>query len=373
MKPANLIQETSLWGNPLFLSLMGIVLFLLIVIIVLADVVKGSALIAKDSPKSTAKKLGIIIFLFIASSYASFAEGMANATATAAVPANSAADTFNGLGGAVFYTLVAAIVVELLVIIVLVQSIRVLLGISERKALEASENGEVEEAFPMLLDKMNASVAIEEESSILMDHEYDGIRELDNDLPPGWKYGFYVTIVFACVYIYIYHISHSSELQAGEYNKEMAQAEQDLANFRKNSASAIDENNVKLLTDAESLAKGKELFHDNCAPCHNQQGQGLVGPNLTDDYWLHGGSIKDIFNTIKYGWPEKGMKSWKDDFSGGQIALLASYIKSIHGTNPPNPKEKQGELYTETTASTSSNDSSKVAKADTNKVKVEVK
>ena len=135
----------------------------------------------------------------------------------------------------------------------------------------------------------------------------------------------------------------------------MAQADADLAAYRKTAANAVDETTVKLLTDAESLAKGKELFHDNCVACHNQQGQGLVGPNLTDDYWLHGGKINDVFKTIKFGYPEKGMKAWKDDFSGSQIAMLASYIKSLHGTNPPNPKEKQGELFVEgTTAPTDS-------------------
>ena len=134
-----------------------------------------------------------------------------------------------------------------------------------------------------------------------------------------------------------------------------------MANFRKNSASAIDENNVKLLTDAESLAKGKELFHDNCAPCHNQQGQGLVGPNLTDDYWLHGGSIKDIFKTIKYGWQDKGMKSWKDDFSPKQIQELASFVKSLKGTHPATPKAPQGELYIESTPGAKPSDTTKPA------------
>jgi cytochrome c oxidase cbb3-type subunit 3 len=112
--------------------------------------------------------------------------------------------------------------------------------------------------------------------------------------------------------------------------------------------------------DEGSLASGKTIFMDNCAACHGRAGEGGVGPNLTDDYWLHQGGIKDIFKTIKYGWPEKGMKSWQQDLGAKQIHEISSYIKSLHGTNPANAKEKQGELYKETIG----NDSIQVVPAD---------
>jgi mono/diheme cytochrome c family protein len=101
---------------------------------------------------------------------------------------------------------------------------------------------------------------------------------------------------------------------------------------------------VKYLQDTASLREGKELFLTNCASCHMPDGGGLVGPNLTDDYWLHGGSIGDIFGTILNGYPSKGMKTWKEDFTTGQIAKLASYIKSLHGTTPVVAKAPEGIL-----------------------------
>ncbi|HSC37770.1 MAG TPA: c-type cytochrome, partial [Chitinophagaceae bacterium] len=111
---------------------------------------------------------------------------------------------------------------------------------------------------------------------------------------------------------------------------------------------------------AQMLEGGKTVFLQNCSPCHGKSGEGVVGPNLTDDYWLHGGGVKDIFKTIKYGWPEKGMKSWKDDLSPTQIAQLSSFIKSLRGTHPPNGKEQQGELYQETGALPPKNDTGTV-------------
>jgi cytochrome c oxidase cbb3-type subunit 3 len=130
----------------------------------------------------------------------------------------------------------------------------------------------------------------------------------------------------------------------------MQQAEQEKEAYLAKSANKVDENSVVFLNDAVALGSGKKIFTASCAPCHGADGGGVVGPNLTDDYWLHGGSLNDVFKTIKYGWTEKGMKSWKDDFSPVQIAQIASYVKSLHGTKPATPKEPQGELYKESNA-----------------------
>jgi len=135
----------------------------------------------------------------------------------------------------------------------------------------------------------------------------------------------------------------------------------------KKSANNVDETTVKLLSDNANLAVGKDLFMASCTACHGKLGEGTVGPNLTDDYWLHGGGLKDVFKSIKYGWPDKGMKSWKEDFSPMQIAQLTSYIKTLKGTNPPKAKEKQGDLYTEEVVLVK--DSAAVVIADTTAVK----
>jgi cytochrome c oxidase cbb3-type subunit 3 len=198
-----------------------------------------------------------------------------------------------------------------------------------------------------LLLSLTDAVAVEEEESILLDHDYDGIKELDNNLPPWWKYGFYLTIVTSVIYLVHFHVLKTGDLQGKEYDNAIAQAKIEVDEFMKTSANNVDENTVKVLTEASDIASGKDLFMANCVACHGKGGEGTVGPNLTDDYWIHGGSIQDLFKTLKYGWVEKGMKAWKDDLSPMQIAQVASYIKTLNGTNPPNPKAPQGDLYTE--------------------------
>ena len=196
------------------------------------------------------------------------------------------------------------------------------------------------------LDKFNASVAIEHEKDILMDHDYDGIKELDNNLPPWWKYGFYLTIVIAICYLTYFHLL-GGDLQIARYEKSLVEAKAAQEAYQKEHGDIINDANVKLITDKVQLAEAEKIFKASCSPCHGMDAHGVVGPNLTDDYWIHGGSIKNVFKTITNGYPEKGMKSWKTDFSALQINQLASYVKSLRGTNPPNPKEKQGDLYVE--------------------------
>jgi cytochrome c oxidase cbb3-type subunit 3 len=138
-----------------------------------------------------------------------------------------------------------------------------------------------------------------------------------------------------------------------EYKNQLATAEQEMAEYRKTAANLVDETNVKYLSDAAELAKGKEIFEKNCTPCHGPQAQGAqVGPNLTDNYWIHGGAMGDIFKTIKNGVQGKGMKSWKNDLTPSMIAQVSSYIKSLKGSNPPNPKAPDGTLFEEAAATT---------------------
>lgn len=201
--------------------------------------------------------------------------------------------------------------------------------------------------FTAFWTRVNRLKPIEEEASLDTGHSYDGIRELNNVTPPWFIAGFVISILCAGAYLWRYHVGKSAPLQIEEYNIAVAEAKVKLDEFLRTQANNVDENTVVVL-DAEGIAAGQALFAANCVACHGDKGQGAsVGPNLTDNYWLHKGGIKDIFKTIKYGWPEKGMKSWKDDFSPTQIAQLASYVHALKGSNPTGAKEPQGELYQE--------------------------
>lgn len=217
-------------------------------------------------------------------------------------------------------------------------------------AYEKEHTNAVNESWiERLWNKINSFKPIEEEASIDVGHNYDGIRELDNITPPWFTAGFLFTIVFGLFYLWRYHVSHSAPLQVEEFKMEMAQAEIDKSKYLSMQANNVDENSVKML-EAPDIAAGKAIFTEKCIACHEAHGgskAGGVGPNLTDDYWIHGGSIKNIFTSIKYGWPDKGMISWKDQLSANQMAQVASFVKSLKGSNPAGAKEKQGELYVE--------------------------
>jgi len=183
------------------------------------------------------------------------------------------------------------------------------------------------------------------ERDILLDHDYDGIYELDNSLPPWWLYTFYAAIAFAFVYMGIFVTSDSSLRQIPEYQAEMAEAKIAVEEYLATQANLVDETNAELLVDAAALARGKETYDMYCVACHAADGGGGVGPNLTDKYWLHGdGTIRPIFATIKHGVPEKGMIAWKTQLSASKIHEVASYISTLRNNTPAEPKEPQGEL-----------------------------
>ncbi len=189
-------------------------------------------------------------------------------------------------------------------------------------------------------------VPMEKEKDILFDHEYDGIRELDNVLPPWWVAMFYVTIIFGVAYFGYYHMSDNGLSSAEEYEISMKEAEEAVKAHLANQADAVDETNVSLLTDDTDLSIGQTIFQAQCTPCHGMalEGNG-IGPNLTDEYWFNGGGIKNVFATIKYGVPEKGMISWKSQIRASDMQKVASYILSLQGTDPPNAKEPQGDKW----------------------------
>lgn len=191
----------------------------------------------------------------------------------------------------------------------------------------------------------STTVSVEKEKDILMDHDYDGIRELDNTLPPWWLYMFYITIVWAVLYLGYFHGGGGGALQEAEYVAEMEIANEAKAAFVARQANKIDENNVSLLTGEADLEVGKTIYTTNCIACHGANGEGGIGPNFADEYWIHGGSPSDVFKTIKYGVPEKGMIAWKDQMSLADIQKVTSYLNTFTGTDPPNGKEAQGEIY----------------------------
>lgn len=185
----------------------------------------------------------------------------------------------------------------------------------------------------------------EEKTSMMLDHEYDGIREMDYGMPPWLTAIFVGTIVFAIAYLVQIWGIGNIEGQIAEYHSEVMQAEIDVAEWRAKQANLIDENSVAFVTEDAQLEQGKEIFLKECKACHAVDGGGGVGPNLTDNYWIHGGSIQDVFKTIKYGVPEKGMISWQSKLNPGDMQSVASYILTLVGTSPADPKEPQGELF----------------------------
>jgi cytochrome c oxidase cbb3-type subunit 3 len=249
------------------------------------------------------------------------------------------------------YWLVASNVLLFVIIVsqlsVIRGMVRALNGADEQVAAASNEPSFAED----ILNKLTRTVKVEKEQDILMHHEYDGIRELDNVLPPWWLWLFYGTIIWSVVYIFNVHISGTWLHQADEYEQEMAQAKADVEAYLAKAAASVDENTVTVMTDAGALAAGKNTFVTYCKACHGENGEGnAVGPNLTDAYWLHGGGIKNVFTTIKYGVVEKGMQSWKKDLKPAEMQQVASYILSLQGSNPANAKAPQGELWKEEAA-----------------------
>lgn len=338
----------SIFNNALAISLLALMVLLLIVIGILGNILIGAADINAKKRKSE-NKSGIITGLIILSLL--FSQGVFAQNETAKVIQTTSTE-MGGMPASTFYIMIAVLFIELIIILTLLINIKLLLKKETQKLVTEAEVAEVEKQKANKLSwwaKINKLRPIKEEAELDLGHDYDGIRELDNKLPPWWLYGFYLTIIFAVVYLWRFQVSHTGLTGIQEYERSVAKAEINIQNYLKSKGESVDENTVTLLTDEADIAAGKAIFMDpsKCPACHNADGGGnAVGPNLTDDYWLYGGNVKDIFKTIKYG-TTKGMRSWKDDLSAKQIAQLVGYVKSLKGSKPANPKEPQGELYKE--------------------------
>jgi len=331
------VANYSPYQDPIFYGLVLVATMLLIYIIQLQGVLIAVAQKTKSDKQKHSRNwpttLVIILIYF----------GFSN-TASAASGDQLLKFLHNGFGSTPFNALFSLIVIELCVVLYYNRMIKYLttdfVGLKEGAPLANTEK-----VGPSLWDKLNKSVEIKDEAAILTDHDYDGIRELDNALPPWWKYGFYLTIVWAFGYLFYFHAGGNGPSSLQEYQTQMADAEKQMEEYRKNAKNLVDETTVVLLTGSDDLKAGSALFAANCVSCHGANAEGKIGPNLTDQYWKHGGDIKDLFKTVKLGVTGTGMKSWKTDLSAMQMAQVTSYILSLQGTNPANGKAPEGPLY----------------------------
>ena len=250
------------------------------------------------------------------------------------------------------FTSALVVIVAIVVLVVAIYTLQIIRALvrDKQEKLASVEGAVAAEEGPSWWTKFlrvaNDRVDMEEEDAILLDHNYDGIRELDNHLPPWWTYLFYVTIVFGIIYVLAYHVTESLPLQEEEYNIEVAEAQAEAeARLAANvEAGGFDEATLEYSDDPAILDAGQTLYVRMCAACHKEDGGGSIGPNLTDNYWIHGGTIQDIYRTIKVGVPDKGMISWESQLSPVQMRDVSSYILSLGGTNPPGAKGPQGDL-----------------------------
>ncbi|WP_152287036.1 cbb3-type cytochrome c oxidase N-terminal domain-containing protein [Flavicella marina] len=214
----------------------------------------------------------------------------------------------------------------------------------ERAAYYAKKEANSIKDWKSLVQALSKTKPISEEKDIILEHDYDGIKELDNDLPPWWLYMFYATIVFAGVYLGYYELLGGQSTQE-EYIEQVAIAKAEVEAYKK-TVKTIDLSNMEASADAGALSKGKKLFKQNCAACHMVDGRGSIGPNLTDEYWILGGGIKNVYNTISNGGRDgKGMIAWKNSFSPEKIQQIANYVISLQGTNPENAKAPEGDKW----------------------------
>ena len=249
--------------------------------------------------------------------------------------------------------IIALSIVMLLVVYTLQQVVLVL----KREATGETEPVKEEQSF---WEKMLSLKPLAAEKDIDLGHDYDGIRELNNPIPPWFNVLFYGTIIFGLAYLFIYHVVEMNPLQAAEYKNELIAAEKQKEEYVKKMGNLIDETNVTAIADKTKLALAHDIYMQKCAVCHGEKGEGKVGPNLTDEYWLHGADIQSVFKTIKYGIPAKGMVAWGNSLKAIEMQELASYVLTLQGSNPPGAKEPQGEKVI-AQANTAASDSTAIA------------
>ena len=329
----SIASTTGIADSTLLFLMLGFIALLLAIISALSNSIKSLSKPVADKTSSDGNAIKTVLLLV----------GLSTAGAANAANSSPIMPDFV-MTNEIFWLLSSVIIFQVVVIFILFHSLQTLIKLERGESFD-----EVEEAKEDIFATLNLTdrVPVAEEGAIMMDHEYDGIRELDNNLPPWWKYMFYVTIIFAVIYLIRFHVTGDGPSSEEEYIAMMEEAAEMKAEMMATATNLITEENVTYLIDAPTLEKGAAIYTGNCATCHGQLGEGGAGPNLTDEYWIHGGSISNVFSTIKYGVPAKGMIAWESQFTPEQMQTVASYILSLKGTNPPNGKAPQGELYVE--------------------------
>ena len=299
-------------------------------------------LLDKTSEASKGAVLSVLVILSLLSENAQAQTVAADAVANV-IP------NYGGISANTFYVLLSIITTEIFAILFLFFSIRrIFVELLPEKSAAAVKKSKLAALWVRLDKKLfTKAIPIEQEADALLDHNYDGIQELDNALPPWWKYGFIITIGFAFVYLLNFHVLGNGKNPTEEYAVEMENAKIAKEAYEANNKDKIDETMVPM-ADAAGMKIGKDDYIANCIACHGSKGEGGAGPNLTDDYWIHKGSLNDIYHTLKVGYADKGMQSWAIKFSPKEMSEIASYVKMLKGTNPPGAKAPQGDLYDET-------------------------
>ncbi len=321
-------EPQMMTDSGLLIMLSSLTALLLVVFLVLARVIKSMASSEKiiELIRSKNKGAGVVLLFILLG---------------ASTPAHAASGGFVMTDDLLW----AFVSIDILLIFFILYEIYVIRKIIRMASID--EEGATEESkdFVVAGIKLTDRVPVEREEEVMFDHEYDGIRELDNNLPPWWVYGFYLTILFSFVYIGYYHV-FGGPSSAEAYEQEMEEARIEVEAYVSKLANRVDETNVTQLMDAGDLSAGKEVYELNCKACHGALGEGGTGPTFADKHWIHGGGITNIFTTVKYGVPAKGMISWEPILSPQEMQQVASYIMTFEGTNPPGMKDPQGDVWT---------------------------
>jgi cytochrome c oxidase cbb3-type subunit 3 len=335
---ASAVKEVQASGNLLAYLMIAVALILAFVIWGMGNVLLILIRQVLDKQKNNAPGIFSFVFLIGFSLISLPIQAQNNTEAAVKELPN-----YGGLDGTAFWLLVATIGIEILAIGFMLFFIK---RIQQELLPEKITTTSSLAAWWAKVDKklFTQAVPVEKEADVMLDHNYDGIRELDNALPPWWKWGFVITIIFSFFYLFHFHVMGSGKNPTEEYMAELKQAEVELKAFAAKNKDKIDEDNI-VMADESGILAGKEIYQQVCWACHGKEGEGGAGPNLTDNFWIHKGSLNDIYRSIKLGYPEKGMQSWEKLYSPKQMSDLTSYIETFKGTQPANPKPAQGELY----------------------------